>query len=82
MYVKGGGDPNDPGMSLSTIKRVVEEIREEALNAAKNPDIPNYAILHFDEVKITLGGSARVKKGGTLGRHDHRFRAGVEARDL
>ena len=57
MYVRGGGDPNDPGFSYTTVQRVVDEVRKEAVQKIKNQDFPEKVVLHFDGVIVSLGAN-------------------------
>ena len=64
MYVKGGGNPEDPQISFATVQRVVEEVRNEALQKIEQQDFPDKITLHFDGVVVTLGanqGKRRVE---------------------
>ena len=62
MFVRGGGDPNDPHISLTTVQRVGKEVREEASKNIKEQDFPEKAVLHFDGVKVTLGSQHRTRR--------------------
>ena len=64
MYIKGGGDPSNPMFSVSTVQRVVEEVRAEAVQTMQNQEFPDHPILHFDGVKVNLGsqnGGRRIE---------------------
>ena len=48
MFVKGGGDPEDPQISLSSVQRIVEEVRGEATQKIREQKFPERVVLHFD----------------------------------
>ena len=54
MFVRGGGDANDPHISLSNVQNIVEECRNEAVVKIRSQDFPDRLCLHFDEVKTKL----------------------------
>ena len=60
---KTHGDEKPP-FSKSMVERVLEEVRDEATEEAKNRTYPEQGLLHFDEVLVTLGpqhGGRRVE---------------------
>ena len=59
----GGGDRNVK-VTKSMVERVLEEVRNDAVDEANGRSFPEQGLLHFDEVLVTLGpqqGGRRVE---------------------